>query len=249
MSLGHSDVLTETVQSHEGATTDTQCPPPASPSSSATPALTNSRNSQGTISSIDSAASAPLRFSTPNVAPPLGQGHAAAANGRVPPLVIPHQAPQSQQVPYSPYTRPSYHPFYMLSTQRDFADYSYQYGPISPTHTTLSATLYSPTIGHQNPVHGTQSTMYYSDQYSVPAGRPVHSYYYSPPVPYASGLPAHPTTRVNVSTMAPTRKQASAVRVVRRQCILLTPPFRALFPLLHRIIALFRSMCRSSRLL
>lgn len=147
------------------------------------------------------------------MAPPLhNQGHAVAVNGRVPPLVIPHQVPQSQHVPYSPYTRPSYQPFYMIGTQRDYTDYSYPYGPISPTHTSLSATMYSPTIGHQNPVHGAHSTVFYSDHYSVPAGRPPHSYFHSPAMPYASGLPAHPTTQVpvNVSTMAPTRKQASA---------------------------------------
>ena len=72
--------------------------------------------------------------------------------------------------------------------------------------------MYSPTIGHQNPLHGTHSTVYYSDPYSVPAGRPAHSYYHSPAIPYASGLSAHPTTQVpvNVSTIPPTRKQASA---------------------------------------
>lgn len=181
--------------------------------------MTNSRDSQGTISSIDSAASAPLRLSTPNVAPSLhSQGHAAAVNGRIPPLVIPHQAPQSQQAPYSPYSRPSYQPYYMLGTQRDYTDYSYAYGPISPTHTTLSSTMYSPTVGHQNSVHGTHPTMFYSDHYSVPPGRPAHSYYYSPPIPYASGLSPHGTTQVpvNVSTMGSTRKQASAVGRVSR---------------------------------
>lgn len=147
------------------------------------------------------------------MAPPLhSQGHAVAVTGRVPPLVIPHQAPQSQHVTYSPYTRPSYQPFYLIGTQRDYTDYSYPYGPISPTLTSLSATMYSPTIGHQNPLHGTHSTVYYSDPYSVPAGRPAHSYYHSPAIPYASGLSAHPTTQVpvNVSTISPTRKQPSA---------------------------------------
>jgi len=178
------------------------------------------------------------------------QGHAAAVNGRVPPLVIPHQVPQSQQVPYSPYTRASYQPFYMVGTQRDYTDYSYPYGPISPTHTTHPATMYSPTIGTQNPVHGTHSTMFYSDHYSVPAGRPTHSYYYSPPVSYASGPPAQATTQVpvNVSTMTSTRKQASAVGGVGQRDILLTSPHRTSFPPLHRITARIRSMCRSSGL-
>ena len=187
------------------------------------------------------------------MAPPLhSQGHAAAVNGRVPPLVVPHQVPQSQHVPYSPYTRPQYQPFYMISTQRDYTDYSYPYGPISPTHTSLSATMYSPTIGHQNPAHGAHSTVFYSDHYSVPAGRPPHSYFHSPAIPYASGLPAHPTTQVpvNVSTMAPIRKQASAFgHSCQPWFFLLTFPHRASFPLLYRIIARLCSMSQFSGLL